>query len=641
MAMAETIGPSAALKAIGGYTPGQDPQIPYDLQQLVPAGNSRSDAGAAAARNKLSAKIANALASKATPTAKEFLCRLILTLATDTQVPVLVSLLNVLPGSPESGVADAALLDALAKTGGSVKLGIVESLAECRTRQAVRALAPLLNDTDAAMASAAAAALGNIGVAEAEQKLSDVLATVQGARRAPVTYAYLKCANRRSKSCELVPATAIYSRLYVPSETAPIREAAVRRLILSKSQKGIPLAVEALRGTELSLHRTAFQLIGGLPGNAGTTLITEQLSTTTPSVQVFLLEPLADPGDTSALPAVEKVAQSEDASVRAAAVKALGVLGKESQAPRLSALQLIQHPEYRWQKTESTVALLNHDRTVWQFNYGRDARKPYFHPVALIDGTVLTCLTPHDHPWHLAMWFSWDKLNGVQYWKNDLETGWLEGRTQVVDAKAIPNKDYSATILLTLTYHPPDGAPVLTEERKITVSAPDRDGRYQIDWQGAFTAGKQDVLLQGGTTGGGYAGMSVRISQTTKDWRLIDSEGRVDLSGGPVAKNTHGQQARWMDFSVVDTATGEIGGIAILQHPSTFRFPTHWHNVMDDKFRFGYFSPAPLWAEPYTLGAGKTLKVSYRILVHPGRGSKDQLDAEWTEFSESKDRGNN
>jgi hypothetical protein len=207
----------------------------------------------------------------------------------------------------------------------------------------------------------------------------------------------------------------------------------------------------------------------------------------------------------------------------------------------------------------------------------------------------------------------------------------------VVDAKVIPNKDYSATILLTLTYHPPDGPPVLTEKRKITVSAPDRGGSYRIDWAGGFTAGKQDVLLQGGTAGGGYAGMSVRISQTTKDWRLIDSEGRVDLPGGPTAKNTHGQKARWMDFSVVDIATGEIGGIAILQHPSTFRYPTHWHNIMDDKVPFGYFSPAPLWAEPYTLQAGKSLSVRYRILIHPGRGTRDQLDAEWNAFSESKE----
>jgi len=129
--------------------------------------------------------------------------------------------------------------------------------------------------------------------------------------------------------------------------------------------------------------------------------------------------------------------------------------------------------------------------------------------------------------------------------------------------------------------------------------------------------------------------MSVRISQATKEWRLIDSEGRADLPGGPIAKNTHGQKARWMDFSVVDTTTGQIGGIAIFQAPKSLRYPSHWHNVMDDKFPFGYFSPAHLWAEPYALQAGKILMVHYRIFIHPGRGSKDQLDAEWKRFSDS------
>jgi hypothetical protein len=299
-----------------------------------------------------------------------------------------------------------------------------------------------------------------------------------------------------------------------------------------------------------------------------------------------------------------------------------------------AAQALVQRPHYKWQRTTTSLALLNRGRTVWQFNFGRDASKPYFHPVALLDGTVLTCLSPRDHPWHRGLWFSWKMLNGVNYWEEDRKTGQSDGRTEVVRARVTPHPDYSATLLLSLTYHPANGPPVLTEERKISVSRPDPDARYRIDWQGAFTAGKQDVVLQGGTAGGGYAGLSVRISQSTKEWRLIDSESRIDTPGGPVAKNTHGQKARWADFSVVDSATGEAAGIAIFQHTSSFRYPTRWHNILNDQVPFGYFSPAPLWAEPYTLGAGMTLTVRYRVFVHPGRESKGQLDAESTAFAE-------
>jgi type 1 glutamine amidotransferase/HEAT repeat protein len=659
-AIAETV--DAAFKAIVNNEPGQDAQIArvkgwevppaIDIEQLVLAASSRTDASAAAARDELATRIANALASNASPAAKKFLCKQILTIASEKQVPVLASLLLTQPGTPGAEVADAArgvleaipgpvadaaLLDALAKTSGSVKAGIIESLGNRESARAVGALLPLLDSSDTTLAGAAASALGNICGPEAEGKLKDALSTVQGTLRRQVADANLRCADRRLRIGELDLATATYTRLYAPSEVLPIREAALRGLVLSNPEKGIPLAAEALGSDELGLARTALQLIRTLPGSTGTAVIAQQLKRAVPAVQVFLLDALAERGDTSALPAVEKATQSENALVREAAAGARGVLGEKAQVKSLAAQELIQHPQYAWQQTDSTLALLNHGRIVWQFNYGKDARKPYFHPVALIDGTVLTCLSPRDHPWHLALWFSWDKLNGVQYWEYDPKTGWPEGRTEVVTAKAIPNKDYSATIRLTLAYHRPDGPPVLTENRTITVTAPDKDGRYRIDWQGTFTAGNQDVLLQGGTAGGGYAGLSARISQTSKDWRLIDSEGRVDLPGEHVAKNTHGQKARWMDFSVVDTATGEIGGIAILQHPSSFRYPTHWHNVMDDKFPFGYFNPAPLWAEPYTLPAGQSLLLRYRILIHPGRGTKDQLDAAWKAFAETKE----
>jgi type 1 glutamine amidotransferase len=652
MAIAEAIDGDAAFKAIANYESGQDAKTTNDIEQLVIAAASRTDVGAAAARDELATRIADTLASNATPAAKKFLCRQILPIASEKQVPVLASLLLAQPSTAGAEVADAcrgaleaipgsaadaALLDALGKTGGSVKAGIVESLGNRRSAGALAAVIPLLDNRDTALASAAAATLGNICGSDAENELRQALSTAQGSLRMYVADAYLKCGDRRLGAGELVPATAMYSRLYVPSEALPIREAALRGLVLSNPEKGIPLATEALGSDELGLQRIALQLIRTLPGNTGTTVITEQLNIAGPVVQVFLLDALADRGDTSALPAVEKAARSENELVRVAAVRAMGALGNKAQVKSLAAQELIQHPQYTWQETDSTIALLNYGRIVWQFNYGKDTPKPYFHPVALVDGLVLTCLSPRDHPWHRALWFSWKMLNGVNYWEEDPKTGLPDGRTEVVHAKVVTNNNYSATIHLTLTYHMPDGPILLTEDRTINVSTPDRDGRYRIDWRGTFTAGNLDVLLQGGTAGGGYAGMSVRISQTTGEWRLIDSEGRVDLPGGPVAKNTHGQLARWMDFSVVDTATGETGGIAILQHPSSFRYPTHWHNVMDDKFPFGYFSPAPLWAEPYTLEAGKTLKVGYRVVVHPGRGSQDQLDVEWTAFSESKE----
>ncbi|MCX6621118.1 MAG: PmoA family protein [Acidobacteria bacterium] len=290
-----------------------------------------------------------------------------------------------------------------------------------------------------------------------------------------------------------------------------------------------------------------------------------------------------------------------------------------------------------WQKGDSSLALLNGERVVWQFNYGKELARPYFHPVCLMDGTGLTALSPPDHPWHYALWFAWKELSHINYWEPAGKNK-TAGRTEVVTARTVPGPDGSARIELTLSYHPENGPAVLRETRTIVVRAPAKDGSYRIDWHGVFVAGEEPVLLKGGTAGGGYAGMSVRIAQTTHEWRLIDCEGREDTPGGPTARNTHGQRARWMDFSVTDKRSVRTGGIAILEHPSSFRHPAQWHNIIDETKSFGYFSPAPLWSEPYTLQAGKTLTVYYRLLIHPGRGDRQAIDREWKKFSQTKER---
>ena len=69
------------------------------------------------------------------------------------------------------------------------------------------------------------------------------------------------------------------------------------------------------------------------------------------------------------------------------------------------------------------------------------------------------------------------------------------GHTDVTAVKVIPGEDYSARFDLELSYHPPERPAALTEKRTIVVSAPDKNGRYQIDWRGVFTAGPEGALL--------------------------------------------------------------------------------------------------------------------------------------------------
>lgn len=294
-------------------------------------------------------------------------------------------------------------------------------------------------------------------------------------------------------------------------------------------------------------------------------------------------------------------------------------------------------PHYDWRQTDSSLALLNNGYVVWQFNFAKKQGKPYFHPVCLIDGTELTWHRPPDHPWHYGLWFSWKYINGLNYWEEDRKTGLSEGQTEIKSIKVQPHNDFSAQIAMQLSYHPPNQPAVLTESCQIQITKPNKDGRYYIDWISRFTAGVVDVLLdrtpipgeQGGQSWGGYTGLSVRIAKNTSNWYLIDSEGRKDLEA-------HGQKARWMNFGGRAAGSKDFS-IAIFDHPDNLRHPSPFFVIMEPKVPFGYFSPALLFNKPYTLPAGKSFSLEYRVLIYPAQADKNTLEAEWKSFSRTTD----
>ena len=170
---------------------------------------------------------------------------------------------------------------------------------------------------------------------------------------------------------------------------------------------------------------------------------------------------------------------------------------------------------------------------------------------------------------------------------------------------------------------------MLSEDRDVVLSFPRADGSYVIDWQSTFTAGDEQVVFDRAPPipWGGYAGLGFRAAGSMRDFRSLDSEGRLGR------QQAHGKRARWMDFSGVFGEKDEKptpGGIAIFDHPANPRHPTHWY-LWDDA-QLPYFSPALLFAEPLRLAAGESFTLKYRILVHPGPSDPAALEKEYAAF---------
>ena len=289
----------------------------------------------------------------------------------------------------------------------------------------------------------------------------------------------------------------------------------------------------------------------------------------------------------------------------------------------------------KWKQTESFLALLNNERTVWQFNHAKDLEKTYFDPLGLLDGRNLAWNAPPDHVWHHGLWFSWKFINGVNYWEINGDTGKPDGETKVETVKATPKPDHSARIEMTLSYAPQGGQPVMTEKRKILISPPDAKGSYHLDWTLTFQAGTKDVVLDrtplpgepGGQSWGGYAGLSMRFAKDFKDWQVMSTEGRIQSQEA----NRYRGKAPALDFS--GALDGDPAGIAILDHPANLNAPTPWYVIMDPGPSFAYFTPAVICYGPHTLRGGKSMALRYRVIVHPGRYDAAALKAESARFT--------
>ncbi|GHT23936.1 hypothetical protein FACS189419_08490 [Planctomycetales bacterium] len=282
--------------------------------------------------------------------------------------------------------------------------------------------------------------------------------------------------------------------------------------------------------------------------------------------------------------------------------------------------------------SDSQFALTSGGKTVWQFNADpKDAGEPYFHPLCVAGSPPLTMPKPADHPWHLAHWFSWKYINGVNYWETD-KSGKSAGETYWDISKKELRPDGSAAVTLNIGYRPrgTQNEPVLTEKREIDISAPDSDGTYSLDWTQTFTAQSEVKLDRTPITGepngvswGGYAGLGVRFSNALKEVKTV-------YAGTPTIKKTGKEGTDSFCYVYHSPAMEQNGildgkeyGIAIFPDPKMPR-SGDWYYI--DAKDFIYFSPVFLLQGHYTMQKGETLPLRYRVVVHKSRWNAAELE---------------
>jgi len=265
--------------------------------------------------------------------------------------------LEAIPGA----AADAALRDAADKLQGRLLVGVINSIAVRRDRQAVDVLVRKLNDTDSSVASSAAVALGQVGGQPSAKALTPSLATAPAGVRSAVAEGCILCAERFLAQGETADAVALYDavrRADVPNQR---RLEAVRGAILARGSAGLPLLVEQLRSEDEEHLGIGLRTARELPGLDVTKALAAELAGLRSNRQPLLLLALADRDDSAVLPVVLKAAREGRKDLRITAINILPHLGDISCVPVLLEAATEDDAQIEQAATETLVRLAGKD----------------------------------------------------------------------------------------------------------------------------------------------------------------------------------------------------------------------------------------------------------------------------------------
>jgi hypothetical protein len=248
-------------------------------------------------------------------------------------------------------------------------------------------------------------------------------------------------------------------------------------------------------------------------------------------------------------------------------------------------------------------------------------RKLYLHPLLTSTGKRVTRAFPMedvqgdstDHPHQRGVWIGAEQLSGMDFWENEPsynnERAGTVALTDVSDARSGAGE---GRFTLRAKWISPKGDSPIAEVRTMTFRAPSPAQRI-IDIDLLLTA-KMPVTFDDNYD----AILGLRLA---KEFEEAEGGKAVNAEGLTGWQQLRGARSAWVDWRA--TVGGEDVGVAVMDAPGNFRFPTPWH-VRDyallfaSPFGFRKYNPAAAQDGSYAMKPGDELKLRYRILVHSG-----------------------
>jgi len=249
--------------------------------------------------------------------------------------------------------------------------------------------------------------------------------------------------------------------------------------------------------------------------------------------------------------------------------------------------------------------------------FQEDQKYPYFYPVnGPVSGLSVTTESSEPYPHHRSLFFACDKVNGGNYWQEDL----LAGQIVSQGPRVIQEHGKQVQFVDECLWNQPGQEPVIRDLRTITISAPGKQLRcidllIELHPLVDVTIERNNHSL--------FAGRMVRELSEHGGGSLVNAQRDRGEKG------TFGVPSPWCDY--YGERQGVVEGMAIMEHPSNPWFPTPWFTR-----NYGFFSPTPMYWLPgdrLDLPAEIPVRLAYRVVVHAGDTNSAGIAALYGEYS--------
>lgn len=253
------------------------------------------------------------------------------------------------------------------------------------------------------------------------------------------------------------------------------------------------------------------------------------------------------------------------------------------------------------------------------FFFGPNTNKPYMHPLRAADGTIVTRSFPmdevagetKDHPHHQGLWFTHGDVNGLDFWANAKPTP-KTGKVVLEKMSRVQGGSKTGIIEADFNWQDPSGKTLLKEHRRMTFYSEPTNRTMDLD----ITLTAVEQVKFGDTKEGTFAiRINDQMTEKAKGGQMVSSTGATGM------KQIWGKPFPWVDYS--GKIDGKPMGIAIFDHPTSAKAPTHWHARDYGLFAANIFGEHDFYSDKtrdgsVTLAPGKSLRFRYRVVIHPG-----------------------